>query len=52
MTGFLNAVHHPFTIHLILGAAKRDKTNFCHNHSSGNSSASNSIPFKARRIVP
>ena len=30
MPGFLNAMHHPLTINLILGTAKRNEPNICH----------------------
>ena len=30
VTGLLNAIHHPLTVHLILGTAKGNKSYFCH----------------------
>ena len=30
VAGFLDTVHHPLAVHLILGAAKRNKTDICH----------------------
>ena len=53
MSGFLDAVHHPLAVHLILGTAKGNKTDICHYHkSSGKSSVSKERAFNACRMAP
>ena len=52
MSGFLHPEHHPFAVHLILGAAKRNKSDCCHYSSSGKSSVSRESSLRACRIAP
>ena len=53
VSGFLNPVHHPLAVHLILGTAKGNESNFCHiSQSSNTSSQSKDRVFNTRFTVP